>query len=411
MLSSLVGSEMCIRDRSYTPSTTTLQSNGGTVGTGKTIFNVVGISSIVPTSILKINDEYLRVNLVGIGTSNSGPISGIGTYNLVSAQRGYVGTTTASHSDGDAVRLYSGSFNIIGSKIHFTDPPKGAATTNKNASNLSFPQSTFDGRVYLRQDYTNNRIFDDISQNFNGISSSFTMKVGGANTTGITTGSTLILLNGIFQQPSTSNNSSQDYSFFQTGAGHTGITSAIFTGISTVKSDGSLGTIVQNTSDVNSNQLPRGGIVVSVASTGGMGVAPLQGAIIRPLIGAGKSISEFIGIPTTGASLAISTASYDNVSGEMQITTETDHNFRYPNEFVRLRDLEFTCSGYSGAGTTTIFPDTINDKPFSIISIESRHQFTANVGVSTIPHTFLGSFGPLGRTGIASAYYLSLIHI
>ena len=92
----------------------------------------------------------------------------------------------------------------------------------------------------------------------------------------------------------------------------------------------------------------------------------------------------------------------------MQITTETDHNFRYPNEFVRLRDLEFTCSGYSGAGTTTIFPDTINDKPFSIISIESRHQFTANVGVSTIPHTFLGSFGPLGRTGIASFYYADL---
>ena len=43
---------------SYTPTTTTLQSNGGTVGTAKTIFNVVGISSIVPTSILKINDEY-----------------------------------------------------------------------------------------------------------------------------------------------------------------------------------------------------------------------------------------------------------------------------------------------------------------------------------------------------------------
>ena len=393
---------------SYTPTTTTLQSNGGTVGTAKTIFNVVGISSIVPTSILKINDEYLKVNLVGIGTSNAGPISGIGTYNLVSTERGYVGTTTASHSDGDTVRLYSGSFNIVGSKVHFTDPPKGAATTLKNSSNLDFLKSTFDGRVYLRQDYTSNRIFDDVSHNFNGISSSFTMTVGGANTTGIATGSTLVLLNGIFQQPSTSNNSDQDYSFIQTGAGHTGITTAVFTGITTVKADGSTGTIVQNTSDPNANKLPRGGILVSVASTGGMGVAPLQGAIIRPLIGAGKSISGFIGIPTTGASLAISTASYDNVSGEMQITTETDHNFRYPNEFVRLRDLEFTCSGYSGAGTTTIFPDTINDKPFSIISIESRHQFTANVGVSTIPHTFLGSFGPLGRTGIASAYYADL---
>ena len=112
------------------------------------------------------------------------------------------------------------------------------------------------------------------------------------------------------KQPSTSNNSDQDYSFIQTGAGDTGITTAVFTGITTVKSDGSTGTIVQNTSDPNANQLPRGGIVVSVASTGGMGVAPLQGAIIRPLIGNsfGKSISGFIGIPTTGASLAISTA-------------------------------------------------------------------------------------------------------
>ena len=91
---------------SYTPTTTTLQSNGGTVGTAKTIFNVAGISSIVPNSILKINDEYLKVNLVGIGTNNAGPISGIGTYNLVTAERGYVGTSTASHSDGDTVRLY-----------------------------------------------------------------------------------------------------------------------------------------------------------------------------------------------------------------------------------------------------------------------------------------------------------------
>ena len=392
---------------SFTPTTTTLQSNNGTVGIGTTIFNVVGLSSIVPNSILKINDEYLKVNLVGIGTSNSGPISGIGTYNLVTAERGYVGTSTASHSDGDTVRVYSGSFNIVGSKVHFTDPPKGAATTLKNSSNLDFIRSSFDGRVYLRQDYTNNRIFDDISQSFNGISSSFTMKVGGANTTGIATGSTLVLLNGIFQQPSTSNNSDQDYSFIQTGAGHTGITTAVFTGITTVKSDGSTGTIVQNTSDSNANKLPRGGIIVSVASTGGMGVAPLQGAIIRPLIGAGKSISGFIGIPTTGASLAISTATYDNVSGELQITTETDHNFRYPNEFVQLRNLEFA-GNISGTGTSTIFPDTASDKPFSIISIESRHQFTASVGVGTTTHAFLGSFGPLNRTGIASAYYADL---
>ena len=37
------------------------------------------------------------------------------------------------------------------------------------------------------------------------------MKVGGANTTGITTGSSLVLINGIFQKPTTENNLSNNY--------------------------------------------------------------------------------------------------------------------------------------------------------------------------------------------------------
>ena len=53
-------------------------------------------------------------------------------------------------------------------------------------------------------------------------------------------------------------------------------TNVVFTGITS--SNGSL--IVSDT-DVNQNQLPRGGVIVSLASTGGLGVANLVGAKVK----------------------------------------------------------------------------------------------------------------------------------
>ena len=61
-------------------------------------------------------------------------------------------------------------------------------TNLRNLSNLSFPKASFDGRVYLRQDYRKNRVFDDVSHEFNGIGQTFRASVGGANTTVITGG-------------------------------------------------------------------------------------------------------------------------------------------------------------------------------------------------------------------------------
>ena len=100
------------------------------------------------------------------------------------------------------------------------------------------------------------------------------MKVGGANTTGIQTGGSLLLLNGIFQTPTTENNQGNNYDFI--GDTTAGITTITFTGITST--DGT--TKVTSESDVNLNQLPRGGMIVSLGSTGGLGVAPLVGAAV-----------------------------------------------------------------------------------------------------------------------------------
>ena len=274
---------------SYTPINTTLNNNGGQITASSTIFGVSGISSITPTDILKVDNEYMKVVSVGVGTTSVGPITGSGSVPLLEVSRGFVGSSSTTHTDGTEVRIYSGSFNIVGSNIYFTDAPKGTNTSLKDSSNLDFVRSSFDGRVYLRNDYTNNRIFDDISDRFTGIGQTYTVTVQGINTTGIQTGSGILVLNGIFQKPSTSNNTGNNYSFIE----NIGISSVVFTGITS-----SNGSLVKSTSDINQNQLPRGGVIVSLGSTGGLGIAPLVGAAVTAVVGAGGSIVS-VGLGTT----------------------------------------------------------------------------------------------------------------
>ena len=272
---------------SFTPINTTLNNNGGQITNSSTVFGVTGITSIVPNNILKIDNEYMKIVSVGFGTTSVGPITGTGGVPLLEVARGFVGSSSTSHTDGSPVRIYSGSFNIVGNKIYFTDAPKGKNTILKDSSNLEYTRSSFDGRVYLRNDYTNNRIFDDISDRFTGIGQTYTVTVQGINTTGIQTGSGILLLNGIFQKPSTINNTGNNYSYIE----NVGVSSIVFTGITS-----SNGSIIKSTSDINQNQLPRGGVIVSLGSSGGLGIAPLVGASVTAIVGtAGTIVSVGLG--------------------------------------------------------------------------------------------------------------------
>ena len=260
------------------------------ISSTSTVFSVAGISSIIEGDILKVGTELMKVSSVGVGTTSVGPISGSGAINLVGVERGSLGSTAASHSDSDAIRKFTGSFNIVDSKIFFTDAPKGTNNVTRNQSNLEFPRSEFNGRVYLRNDYSNNRIFDDISDGFTGIGATHRMFVAGVNTTGIQTGSSIVLLNGIFQKPTTANNSGNNYGFVAPSASATNI---VFTGITSAN-----GSKVVSQSDVNLNQLPRGGVVVSLGSTGGQGIAPLVGAAVTVVKNDAGQITG-VGIGTT----------------------------------------------------------------------------------------------------------------
>ena len=279
----------------YTPLTKTLSGNlNGLVSTGTSFISLSGISSIQPIDILKVNNEYMTVISVGVGTTSTGPISGIGTFQLCNVNRGSLGSIGSTHLDGSSIRIYRGSYNIIGNKIWFSEAPDGKGNNALFADNyLPLPKSTFNGRVYLKKDYSINRIYDDISLQFTGIGRTFTLYENGKVVSDAEAGNNLLLINDIFQTPDTETNTGNNYEILT----NNGISSVRFKGI-TLPNTSETFTVDY---DVNQNDLPRGGVLVSLAFTGGYGYAPLIGVpseVLDIRVGTSGSISH-IGFTTS----------------------------------------------------------------------------------------------------------------
>ena len=110
-----------------------------------------GISSVNPRDLVRIDDEYLKIVNVGLGTTPGGPITGLGTYNLIEFGRGFVGSSATSHNSGSTARVYHGSYNIVGDSIFFTEAPKGIGdNARRDNRNLPLTKSAFNGRVFLK---------------------------------------------------------------------------------------------------------------------------------------------------------------------------------------------------------------------------------------------------------------------
>ena len=303
--------------------------------------------------LIKVNDEVMRIQVVNYN----------GVNNAFLVDREWMGTSISSHTNGDTVQLVKGDYNIINDRITFADVPFGGIKVNVgvdsnqfNVTNNSFTAlsdffttgsevrlrsanppaplvgndnyflikngvnnfsiaankgdalvgsaitltsagigthnflfidtsngSSFQGRSFIRSDYTGNIVMDDTSQSFTGIAKTFTIKSSGVNTTGITSDFGAILINNIFQKPEV------DYDFI--GGAATGITSIRFTGNAT-------DTISIN--DVNANQLPRKGLIVSIANTEGYGYQQRQVGTGTAVVTGFGTITVAIGFSGSG---------------------------------------------------------------------------------------------------------------
>lgn len=222
-----------------------------------------GITSFFGGDLVKINNEILKIEGVGIGSTNA-----------IRVRREWLGTTLVGHSTGDVVTKVTGNYNIVNNVLNFVEAPYGNTPfgTSTNApderdwTGIS-TSSSFHGRVFLRsgnqnssnETYYKNYVFSDISENFDGNERWFTLKDNGSNTSGISTENAIIVINDIFQGPGLS----YDYVLTE----QSGITSVRFTGTATSIS-----------SDPNTSNLPLGGVIVSVGSTEGFGYQPLVAA-------------------------------------------------------------------------------------------------------------------------------------
>ena len=371
-------------------------NNGGQVGAASTIIGLSGISSIVLGDILKIDDEYMKVINVGLGTTYSGPISFAGTFPLVNVQRGFVGSSATTHSNSGIASVYRGSFNISKSNIYFTEAPQGSLEDQLfvDFDNLPEPRSYFNGRVFLKKDYTSNKIYDNISERFTGIGQTYTLTVGGANTVGLGTsgGNGIVLINGIYQTPTTQNNINNNFRIIENTS--VGISSIVFSGITS-----SNGSIVISESDVNLNQLPRGGMIVSLGSTPGVGYAPLVGASVTAIVAGGVITS--IGIGTTGnwgsgyrspVSIAVTESGHSGSAATITATVGLGGT------------LSFTVVG-GGTGYTN---PTINISPPSYSNLSVTGVSRLGVGATTSCGTGLLlniDVGASSTTGIGSTLF------
>ena len=372
-------------------------------------FTLTGVGTIRAGDIFRAEEEYVIVKNVGLGTSSTGPIRNEGPFPLINVERGALGSIPATHPVGLGMTIYRGSYNIVESDIVFTEAPSGKGEFSINESNLVETNSSFQGRVFLQQEYDQNRIYDDISDQFNGIDNAFTITSNGSatgiGTTGgpIENGSGLLLINDIYQTPSTPNNEGNNYVFEYDV--NTGINTVVFTGITSAS-----GQRVESLFDVNQNQIPRGGLIVSLGSTPGLGYAPLVPAILEPVISGGVIVGVNT-LDSIGITTAVRYAKYDNNNGELTVsiggtsltapqavsdatyfpegglliiqTTSSLGALGFQNDDVIVLDgLDFSCT----TGTKS-YPD--KDDTFVIDNIIDDNTFSVAVGVSTLEHTYV----------------------
>ena len=209
--------------------------------------------------LLKIDDEIFRVLSVGIGSTNT-----------ISFVRSVLGTVAAAHTENSVATIVRGNYNIVDNFLYFASPPYGNIFDLESGLKNN---STFSGRVFTRSGikntvigpYDTNYLFDDISPDFTGIKNSFTLEENGTQITGISTDNIIFTLNDVFQPPSrlTGNIINGAYTLVE----NAGITSITFTGNDSFPKY-----------DINASEYPRGGIIFSIGSTGGLGYQPLISA-------------------------------------------------------------------------------------------------------------------------------------
>lgn len=250
--------------------------------------------------------------------------------------------------------------------------------------------TTFQGRVFLRSNYYGNVVFDDISEQFNGISSSFTLKVSGINTVGIKSDNGIVLINNIFQYPES------EESFVYEEDAVSGITS-----ISMIGSRGqySSGFGTTKSYDVNVGGLPRGGIIAGYGLSYGTNYQPMVPAelFIYRILPEQEINPDNIAIGVSGSGYR-SDVTYN-------IHFETSSGIRTTGEATAVvQDGNVVGINFSQVGTYTggVAPTVVIDPPFGY---ENVPVTGSTLGIGASVSFEINSFGTVSNFRLTNPGY------
>jgi hypothetical protein len=334
-----------------------------------------GITSFFGGDLIKIDDEIMRINSVGFGSTN-----------VVLVQRPWMGTGVATHAINSVITKVNGNFNIVDNVINFVTAPYGptpiGSTTNPPDSRDFVgieTHSTFSGRSFIRsgfvngdsEPYSRNYIFDDISSGFNGTNKVFTLKSERSNVAGFSTSNAIILINDIFQGPARVGSIEivGDYDLSETS----GITSITF-----------IGTATSTSYDINSSNVPVGGVIVSVGSRSGLGY--------QPLVSAGGTATVSIAGTISTISIGNSGSGYRSGIQTVNVGVATSSTGNYDITYIGIATVvngRVTGVAITNPGTGY----TSTNPPFVI--------FDSPLSYSNIPLVYSSSSSGLGTSAYA----------
>ena len=141
--------------------------------------------------------------------------------------------------------------------------------------------------------------------------------------------------------------------------------------------------------------------------------------VVTSIVGLGSTaFSPSVGIRTTYPGnlgigfttiLNVSNAVYDNKTGDTTITIPGFLPTLY--ERIELRDLRFSCSS-GGISSVQSFPSGTYGYEFTVKKVNPNNSFVVNVGLSTLPHTYVGGGFVVNRSvGIQTASYSNITGI
>ena len=338
------------------------------VGVGSTAITLTGITSISTNTLLQINEEILKVNVVGFGSTN-----------ILTISRAQFGTVATAHTVGAAVTVLNGDYTINKGVIYFDSAPYGPVGVTTISPGIS-TNSTFTGRIFYRKDYETNYIFDDLSNNFTGnagTGKTFILKSFNQNPIGVSTHNGVILVNNIFQRPD-GTTSTTDYELSDNGV--SGITTITFTGndIETLPRSG-----IINEVEVGVGTGYTTGSYSNRSLTGGFGT----GAKVNVIVGAGGSVINFtiinrgIGYRQNDI-LSLSSPSVAGIGSTATFKILSTYFDKFSGwSFGKLTQIDDFSNKFDGSRKQFLLTKTINvlPEPFSIESSDSIPDVQPNL--------------------------------